>query len=74
MLKLSNAVLQLECPNCKNPNSFSLEQAQRNETIKCSGCGLSIVLSDNGSTKRAQDDINRSLESLSNTIKRFNKK
>ena len=64
--------LDATCPDCGSTVRFTLEDVARERTVRCSG-GCSVELRDEGGgardTKRALDDLDRSLEGLSRTIK-----
>lgn len=71
---LSNSKISFRCPECHFSNTVSLGQVQRGEKIICSGCHKTIQLSDKDlSTKRATDQINKSVEDLERVIDRFNR-
>ena len=73
MLDITKSVLNIDCPKCKSKNPFTFGQVQKKEPIICKGCGIKIILSDNGSIEKAQKDINNSLKELSEQIKKTNK-
>ncbi len=73
-MNLSQAKLNFKCPKCGVDNPFTLAQAQKGEPFNCVGCGISIVLKDDGSVKKAQEEIDRSLNDFSKKIKEINGK
>lgn len=74
MLDIKNVPLQLDCPKCKHKNPFIFAQAEKGEKIKCAGCGVNIILRDNGSVARAQNNITKSFNELSEQINKINRR
>ena len=64
-LNLANEAFKIECPECKASNETTLGQVQRQETITCTNCGVSIRLVDEkGSVAQAIDNVNNAFGEL----------
>ena len=72
MLDISKQEVKFDCPECGVSNTVTLKQVADEETVKCSGCGKNINLTDkDGSTKKAISSVEKSFEDLENTIKKL---
>lgn len=73
MIDISKQTVKLNCPKCKKEISVSLKQVANEESVKCA-CGHGIQLKDNnGTNRKAINDINRSFKDLEKTIKNMGK-
>lgn len=62
----------IPCPKCGAQNKVSLGQIEREETIQCLNCGVKINLKDkDGGVRRGTRDIQRALDDLNRTLRRF---
>jgi len=70
MLEFSNQKIYFTCRLCHFLNSASLKQISFSNVIICRGCKANIRLQDNlGSTKKAINAIERSIEDLIDAFK-----
>ncbi len=73
-LDLGNAKISFKCPECGFSNTVTLNQVQRGQTIICSGCHRNIKLTDkDASTKRAVEEVEKSIDDLNRTIDKINR-
>ena len=69
---VANMAVKVNCPECQAPNTVTLGQAQREETVTCAECNKSIKLVDKNkrvdkavsSVNDAVDDLKKALEGL----------
>jgi predicted Zn finger-like uncharacterized protein len=69
---VANMTVRVNCPECQAPNTVTLAQLQREETVTCAECNKSIKLVDKNKTvgkavsdvNDAVDDLKKALESL----------
>ncbi len=73
MLNFSKEKLEFACENCGRNISIKIEQAAREEKVKCRYCGANIQLKDDGSVKKSLKDIDKSFKDLEKTFKNFGK-
>lgn len=71
MLNIGKEKLEFACENCGRKLSIRLEQASREETIKCNYCGVEIQLKDDGSVQKGIRDINKSFNELEKSFKKL---
>jgi transcription initiation factor IIE alpha subunit len=73
-MDISNHIIETECPSCHSKVSFTMDQAEKEETILCPGCKKEINLVDkNGSVKQAHIDVEKGIKDLEDEIKKLNK-
>ena len=74
MFIISKIKLKIKCPRCTFINKVSLDDVKKEREIICEGCLEVIKLLDsNNSTQKAIQDINKGINKLSNTLKKFSK-
>lgn len=71
MLDIGKEKLEFACENCGKKVTIRLEQAAREEKVKCKNCGVCIQLKDNGSVKKGVRDFDRSLKNLEKAFKKL---
>lgn len=60
-----NIIASYDCPNCKTPNRVQLSDAEKDDKIPCSSCGIyKLFIGDTGfaDAKKAILDFQRSLK------------
>lgn len=73
MIDISKQRVKVECPECNRSINVTLKQVANEALIKCN-CGHEIQLKDNnGSSKKAIKDVNKSFKDLERTLKNFEK-
>ena len=73
-MDISQSKVDVPCPTCKANINVSLKQIEGQETVTCPACNSKVNLVDkDGSAKKTVRDVNRSLKSLTDTIKKFGK-
>ena len=73
MIDISNESVKIECPDCKHLISVNLKQVAEEIMVNCI-CGQEIQLKDsNGTSKKAIEDVNKSLKDLEKAIKKLGK-
>ena len=66
---VANMGVKVNCPECQAPNTVTLGQVQREETVTCAECNKSIKLVDkNKSVDRAVSDINDAVDDLKKAL------
>ena len=71
MIDISKHEIEAACQTCGHKNTITLAQVNREEMITCR-CGQRIQLTDNdGSSKKATQDINRAFKDLERTFKKL---
>lgn len=71
MIDLGKQTMKVNCPNCSRSITVSLNQITAEVSVKCH-CGYGIELKDkNHSNRKAVNDINKALNDLQNTFKKF---
>lgn len=64
--------VNIPCPKCKAQNRVSLGQVEREETIRCVGCGVNIKLLDKErSVEKSTRELQRSLDKLKRTLRKL---
>jgi transposase-like protein len=69
---VANMSVKVTCPECQAPNTVTLGQVQREETVTCAECNKAIKLVDKNKSvnkavsgvNEAVDDLKRALENL----------
>ena len=69
---VANMGVKVNCPECQAPNTVTLGQVQREETVTCAECSKAIKLVDKNKNvdkavsgiNDAVDDLKRALEGL----------
>jgi hypothetical protein len=73
MIDISKQNVDIDCPECGESITITLQQVAEGDLITCT-CGQGIQLKDsNGESKKAIQDINRSFKDLEDTFKNFGK-
>ena len=66
---VANMGVKVNCPECQAPNTVTLGQVQREETVTCAECNKSIKLVDkNKSVDKAVSDINDAVDDLKKAL------
>ena len=66
---VANMGVKVNCPECQAPNTVTLGQVQREETVTCAECSKAIKLVDkNKSVDRAVSDINDAVDDLKKAL------
>ena len=66
---VANMGVKVNCPECQAPNTVTLGQVQREETVTCAECNKSIKLVDkNKSVYKAVSDINDAVDDLKKAL------
>lgn len=73
MLNIGKEKVEFACENCGRKLKIRLEQASREEIIKCNYCGVKIHLKDDGSVRKGIRDINKSFNELEKSFKKLGK-
>lgn len=73
-MDISQSKVDVPCPKCEADINVSLKKIEQQETVTCTACSSKIDLVDkDGSSKKVVRDVNKSLKSLTDTIKKFGK-
>lgn len=73
-MDISQSKVDVPCPKCEVNINVSLKQIEQQETVTCPACNSKVNLVDkDGSAKKTVRDVNKSLKSLTDTIKKFGK-
>jgi hypothetical protein len=73
MMDISKESVKIECPDCKKSISVTLNQVAQEVMVNCI-CGQEIQLKDSkGTSKKAIEDVNKSLKDLEKAIKKLGK-
>jgi peptide subunit release factor 1 (eRF1) len=66
---VANMAIKVSCPECQAPNTVTLGQVQREETVTCAECNKAIKLVDkNKSVEKAVSDINDAVDDLKRAL------
>ncbi len=72
-MDISKESVKIECPDCKKSISVTLNQVAQEVMVNCI-CGQEIQLKDSkGTSKKAIEDVNKSLKDLEKAIKKLGK-
>lgn len=72
-MDISKESVNIECPDCKMSISVTLNQVAQEVMVNCI-CGQEIQLKDSkGTSKKAIEDVNKSLKDLEKAIKKLGK-
>ena len=73
MFDLSQQKVTLNCPSCKRALQATIKQITNQAIVRCS-CGQEIQLKDNnGSSRKAVNDVNKAFNDLDKMFKNFGK-
>ena len=73
MMDISKQSVKIECPDCKKSISVTLKQVSDEVVVNCI-CGQEIQLKDSdGTSKKAIEDVNKSLKDLEKALKKLGK-
>jgi peptide subunit release factor 1 (eRF1) len=66
---VANMAVRVNCPECQAPNTVTLGQVQREETVTCAECNKAIKLVDkNKSVDKAVSDVNDAVDDLKKAL------
>ena len=67
---LSNEELEMKCPSCQRMLSYSVDQLQEGQSIKCSYCGTEIKFEEenSGAVRKLEEKTKKSLEKIPKKI------
>ncbi len=63
---LSNEKIEMKCPSCQKDITYTVDQLQKGQSIKCSHCGDEIKLeeSNSGAVRKLEEKTKQSLEDI----------
>lgn len=67
---LSNEKIEIKCPSCQKPLSYTVEQLQKGQSNKCRYCGnlIKIEESNQGAVNKLEEKTKQSLEDIDKKI------
>ena len=66
---VAKMTVELNCPKCQAPNTVTLGQVKREETVTCTGCSTAIKLHDKDkSTDKTISSVNSAMGDLKKTL------
>lgn len=74
MFDLGKTKISINCPSCEFVNKVTLDDVSKGKEIICKGCLNIIKLVDkDNSTKKSVKSVKKSIDNLSNTLKKLSK-
>ncbi|KKP43159.1 hypothetical protein A3K02_00465 [candidate division WS6 bacterium RIFOXYD1_FULL_33_8] len=67
---LSNEKIEMKCPSCQRPLSYTVDQLQKGQSKKCPHCGNEIRFEESnpGEVGKLEDKTKQSLEDIEKKI------
>ena len=67
---LSNEELEMKCPSCQRMLSYSVDQLQKGQSVKCSYCGTEVKFEEgnSGAVRKLEEKTKESLEDIGKKI------
>lgn len=67
---LSKEKMEMKCPSCQKPLSYTVEQLQKGQSSKCPHCGNKIRFQESspGAVGRLENETKQSLEDIRKKI------
>ncbi|MDX9739505.1 MAG: hypothetical protein RBT33_04100 [Candidatus Dojkabacteria bacterium] len=67
---LSNEEMEMKCPSCKKNLTYTVDQLQKGQSIKCPHCGDEIKFeeSSSGAVRKLEEKTKQSLEDIDKKI------